>query len=150
MWQGTTPILKFNCDIDLTEFKKIVVSIADRYENLADNGAADDPKSPHYYGFWYDCLDDTANGSKSERGENATTLNAKRTNSGNILNFPKNRLTIDGKIVTLHLTESETFLLNPGTIYIQIRALSTAGDAIISNIMTGDLNRPVAGGVISE
>lgn len=63
----------------------------------------------------------------------------------------KNRedCTVDGKTVKTSLTQEETFQFDPkGSVQIQLRILTQAGDALVSDIMTVSVQRCLDGEVM--
>lgn len=69
--------------------------------------------------------------------------------TGNTLDFDETQLVRDSTELSLQLTQAQTFLLSPGRVYVQIRAVDSVGNAIISNVMTTRLEKPLKSGVIA-
>lgn len=55
---------------------------------------------------------------------------------------------ITDKAVTITLTQEETLKLDPGQVFMQIRAKMPDGSALASNIMIGDVEQILKNGVI--
>lgn len=66
-----------------------------------------------------------------------------------VLQKTREDCTVDGKTVETTLTQEETFQFDPkGAVQIQLRILTEAGDALVSEIMTVSVQRCLDGEVM--